>query len=434
MKNKNRFSKKKQILYIGAFYMKAEIITSGTELLLGEVVDTNTPYLARELASIGISVYHHTTVGDNPTRLLEAIQLAEERADIVIASGGLGPTQDDITKSILAEHLGEELVVDEASYEKATTRYGTDEISEGNYQQALVLEGSTPLRNEVGMAAGIYTETDKGTYILLPGPPNEFEHMVSNYLLPKLTEAVGDGNMLRSRNMNFYGLPESMVAERLDDLIQKQTNPTIAVYAKNGVIDVRLTASAQTNEETEDLLDEMEEQVLAIIGDHFFSYGETRLHDVAFDALAENDESMAIFEVLTDGATTDYWSRELEHPQVFKGGNVFTKIPHANTFYDFEETDDLSLEELNEQYAKEVKNAYQTDYGVAVIGWGRENLQNDNQERIAWMSIAMPDGEVLTKKVDYTRSQNPARWMLSLRVSDFVRRIILGLPELPERY
>lgn len=414
--------------------MKAEIITSGTELLLGEVVDTNTPYLARELATIGVNVYHHTTVGDNPQRLLEAIQLAEKRAEIIIISGGLGPTQDDITKSILAEHLDKELVIDEASYKKATTRYATDEISKGNYRQALVLEGSTPLRNEVGMAAGIYTEADKDTYVLLPGPPNEFEHMVSNYLLPKLIETVGDGNMLRSRNMNFYGLPESTVAERLNDIIQNQTNPTVAVYAKNGVIDVRLTASAKTSETCEVLLDEMEEQVLNIIGDHFFSYGKTRLHDVAFEALAEEEESIAIFETLTDGATTDYWSRDLEHPEVFKGGNVFTKIPHANTFYQFENTEDLSQEELNEHYAEEVKKSYQSDYGVAVTGWGREDLQNEDQERLAWMSIVLPDGEIVTKKVDYSRSQNPARWMLSLRVSDFVRRVILGFPELPERY
>ena len=414
--------------------MKAEIITSGTELLLGEVVDTNTPFLARELASIGVSVYHHTTVGDNPTRLLEAIQLAEDRADIIIVSGGLGPTQDDITKSILAEHLDQELVIDEASLEKATVRYNTDEISEGNYRQALILEGSTPLTNEVGMAAGIYKETNNHTYVLLPGPPNEFEHMVNNYLLPKLSETVGDGNILRSRNMNFYGLPESMVAERLDDLIQNQTNPTIAVYAKNGVIDVRLTASAQTEDESDVMLDELEENVRAAIGEHFFSYDETRLHDVTFDALAENKESMALFEVLTGGATTDYWSRDLKQSDVFKGGNVFTELAHASTFYPLDEADDFTPEERNEAYAKAVKDAYDSDYGVAVTGWGREDLEKENQERIAWMSIALPGGDVLTKQVDYARSQNPARWMLSLRVSDFVRRVILGLPELPERY
>src|SRR5699024_8906028 len=157
--------------------MKAEIITSGTELLLGEVVDTNTAYLARELASIGINVHHHTTVGDNPDRLLKAIKEAEARANIVIVSGGLGPTQDDITKNILADHLNVELMIDEESIRKARIRYGTDDISKGNINQARILTGSEPLQNDVGMAAGIFMKTTTHTYVLLPGPPNEFEHM-----------------------------------------------------------------------------------------------------------------------------------------------------------------------------------------------------------------------------------------------------------------
>lgn len=409
--------------------MKAEIITSGTELLLGDVVDTNTAYLARELASIGVGVYHHTTVGDNPARLLEAIELAENRANIIIVSGGLGPTQDDITKDILAKHLDVELTLDEMSYEKAKIRYESEEVSVGNYRQALILEGSEPLTNDVGMAAGIFIEREEYTYVLLPGPPNEFEHMVSNYLLPKLSQSAAGEHILRSRNMNFYGLPEAKVAERLNDIIQKQTNPTVAPYAKNGIIEVRLTASAQTSAECEQLLDKKEKEVTDLIGEHFFSYGKTRLQDVIFEELFEQKETIALLEVLTDGATTDYWSRALERPEVFKGGQVFTAAEHAETVYPSEQT---SQGVQNESYAKKVKEMYQTDYGVAVTGWGRENLQEKQTKRIAWVSIAMPDGEVITKKVDYSRSQNPARWLLSLRVSDFVRRVIFGLPELPE--
>lgn len=412
--------------------MKAEIITSGTELLLGEVVDTNSPYLARELASIGITVYHHTTVGDNPDRLLEAIQLAEQRADVVIVSGGLGPTQDDITKDILAQHLNVDLKVDQTSYDKATVRYETDNISKGNYRQSLILEGSKPLPNDVGMAAGIFKETATHTYVLLPGPPNEFEHMVSYHLLPQLIEVTGGKNVLRSRNLNFYGLPESIAAERLDDLIQTQTNPTVAPYAKNGIIDVRITASAETEKQAEQLIDSKEKEVQDRIGNHFFSYGKTRLQDVFFKELAEKQQSIAIFEVFTDGATTDYWSRQLKYPKVFKGGQVFTAVEHANTFYNLEEADKISPREQNEYYAKQVKKNFQTDYGVAVTGWGPEDLRNETPQRIAWMSIAMPDGDVQTIKVDYSKSQNPARWLLSLRVSDFVRRVILGLPKLPK--
>lgn len=415
--------------------MKAEIITSGTELLLGDVVDTNTSYLARELASIGVSVYHHTTVGDNPDRLLEAIQLAENRANVIIVSGGLGPTQDDITKDILAKHLDVDLVLDVNSYEKAKIRYNTDEISTGNYRQALILEGAEPLTNDVGMAAGIFLEKGDYTYILLPGPPNEFEYMVSNYLLPRLSQAAEGEHILQSRNLNFYGLPEASVAERLNDIIQNQTNPTVAPYAKNGIIEVRLTASAATNTESEKLLNEKEKEVLTLIGEHFFSYGKTRLQDVIFDKLAELEESIAIFEVLTDGATTDYWSRDLNQDEVFKGGLVFTTIQHADAVFasDTEENEEISRAIQNEHYAKKVKEIYKTDYGVAVTGWGQENLGNKKQNRKAWMSIAMPNGEMITKEVDYSRSQNPARWLLSLRVSDFVRRVILDLPELPER-
>lgn len=415
--------------------MKAEIITSGTELLLGDVVDTNTSYLARELASIGVSVYHHTTVGDNPDRLLEAIQLAENRANVIIVSGGLGPTQDDITKDILAKHLEVSLELDVNSFEKAKIRYNTDEISKGNYRQALILEGSEPLLNDVGMAAGIYLEKGDYTYILLPGPPNEFEHMVSHYLLPRLSQAAEGEHILQSRNLNFYGLPEASVAEHLNDIIQNQTNPTVAPYAKNGIIEVRLTASAETKAESEKLLNEKEKEVLTLIGEHFFSYGKTRLQDVIFEKLAEQEESIAIFEVLTDGATTDYWSRDLNQDEVFKGGLVLTTIQHANTFFESanKENEETSRTHQNESYAKKVKEMYQTDYGVAVTGWGRENLEDKKPNRKAWMSVAMPDGGVITKEVDYSRSQNPARWLLSLRVSDFVRRVILGLPELPER-
>lgn len=412
--------------------MKAEIITSGTELLLGEVIDSNTPYLARELASIGIKVYHHTTVGDNPDRLLKAIQEAEKRADIIIVSGGLGPTQDDITKNILAKHLKVRLVLDDESYKKAKIRYGTEDVSKGNYNQAQILEGSTPLQNDVGMAAGIFMETKSHTYVLLPGPPNEFEHMVSKYLLPKLAEFAGDEDVLRSRNLNFYGIPEATVAERLNAIIEKQSNPTIAIYAKFGIIDVRLTASGKTEEECKVLLDLKEEEILEKLGSYFFSHGKVRLQDVFIEELHNRGESIALFEVLTDGATTDYWSRKLKYSDAFKGGNVFTELEHANTFFNIENIDDVPLSELNEHYALEIKKHFQSDYGVAVIGWGTENLAEKNPKRIAWMSIAMPDGELITQKVDYSRSQNPARWMLSLRVSDFVRRVLLNIPLLPE--
>ena len=265
--------------------MKAEIITSGTELLLGEVVDTNTPFLARELAAIGINVYHHTTVGDNSARLLEAIEQAENRADIVIISGGLGPTEDDITKNILAKHLNVDLTLDKDSLNKVSRRYQTEKLSKGNYQQAQILEGSIPLKNEIAMAAGIYIEKEEHTYVLLPGVPSEFEQMVTGQLIPLLTQNTTENNILRSRNLNFYGLPEAKVAEELADLIHYQTNPTVAIYAKDGIIDVRITASGQTENECTKMLDEMEKRILKQLDQHFISYNSTRIQPIPAQVL-----------------------------------------------------------------------------------------------------------------------------------------------------
>lgn len=408
--------------------MKAEIITSGTELLLGEVVDINTPYLARELAQIGINVYHHTTVGDNPGRLLDAIKIAESRTDIIIISGGLGPTEDDITKSILAEHVGTKLVLDEESARKANKRYSTDKLSEGNYRQALVLEGSTPLLNDIGMAAGIFMETDDKIFVLLPGVPHEFEHMVNEYLLPKLTKLSTENHILRSRNLNFYGLPEAVVAEKLSELIKNQTNPTLAIYAKDGIIDVRITASAKSEEECEDMIDEMEEKVLAILEDNFFGYSSTRLQDVIFEELASNNETIALLEIQTEGEVLDGLVQGISHKDAFKGGLYFTNVEDSRVY--FNETDDYSnSKEVNESYAKQVMETFNSDYGVVVIGYGKNEQSHTAMSEKVFVSLANKNGGIKTFELDLTTRSYFARWLLTLKVSDIIRRELLDLPE-----
>lgn len=431
LKKENR--KKMQIYIIGALNMEAEIITSGTELLLGEVVDTNTPFLARELAAIGINVYHHTTVGDNSTRLLDAIKIAESRADIVIVSGGLGPTEDDITKSILAKHLGTDLVLDEESLRKINIRYSTEEISEGNYRQALILEGSTPLKNDIGMAAGIYIEKEDVIYVLLPGVPSEFEHMVRKHLVPLFTEISTKNHLLRSRNLNFYGLPEAKIAEELTDLIKNQTNPTLAIYAKDGVIDIRITASGETEKECTKLLDEMEAKVLNILDEHFFGYDTTRIQDVVFEQLASNDESMSLIEIHTDGEVLDSLAHEMTNQEAFKGGLYFTRNVDAVKYFGMEETDE-NMKEQNEKFARKALEIFQSDYGVAVTGWGENKLSYNHMPEIVIISIAKVNGEILTKELDLTERSYFARWLLALKVSDIIRRVLLDLPQLKERY
>ena len=413
--------------------MKAEIITSGTELLLGEVVDTNTPFLARELAAIGINVYHHTTVGDNPARLLEAIQLAESRADIVIISGGLGPTEDDITKNILAKHLNVELTLDEESLAKVSRRYQTEKLSKGNYQQAQILKGSQPLKNNIGMAAGIYMEKDNHTYVLLPGVPSEFEHMVENQLIPFFMKNTTKNNILRSRNLNFYGLPEAKVAEELADLIHYQTNPTLAIYAKDGIIDVRITASGQTENECKKMLDKLEKRILEQLNQHFISYNSTRIQDVIFEHLSSETKSLALVEIHTDGEVIDSLAHEPVNKEVFKGGLYFTQPVSAANYFNLELTQ-KNKKEQNEKMAHKILKEFQSDYGLAVTGWGENQRSYKPMPEQALISIAKEDGEVFTHEIDLTKRTYFARWLLALKVSDTFRRYLLDLPQLEEKY
>jgi len=433
MQNKKRKSQKNANIYNRSKNMKAEIITSGTELLLGEVVDTNTPFLARELAAIGINVYHHTTVGDNSARLLEAIEQAENRADIVIISGGLGPTEDDITKNILAKHLNVDLTLDKDSLNKVSRRYQTEKLSKGNYQQAQILEGSIPLKNEIGMAAGIYIEKEEHTYVLLPGVPSEFEQMVTGQLIPLLTQNTTENNILRSRNLNFYGLPEAKVAEELADLIHYQTNPTVAIYAKDGIIDVRITASGQTENECTKMLDEMEKRILKQLDQHFISYNSTRIQDVIFEHLASKNENLALIEVNTDGEVIDSLAHENAHKEVFKGGLYFTKYVNVANYYNLE-TIAENKKEQNEKMANKILEEFQSDYGLAVTGWGENQRSYNPMPEQAFISIAKADGEVFTREIDLTKRTYFARWLLALKVSDMLRRFLLELPQLEEEY
>ncbi len=412
--------------------MRAEIISSGTELLLGEVTDTNSPYLARELAAIGVNVYHHTTVGDNPQRLLETIQQAEKRANLVIVSGGLGPTQDDITKDILANHLGLKLVIDKESLAKIQSLYSTEKISSGNFHQAQVIEGSIVLRNDVGSAAGMLVEQDDRKYVLLPGPPNEFEHMIDHYLIPFLLKNLGANNKLKSRNLNFYGLPEATIAEKLNKLIENQTNPTIAIYAKRGVIEVRITASGQTEKINNQLLDEVEMAIMNKIGNYFFGYYKTTLQDVIFKELNASKKTISVIEASTNSHLASYWGKNAHYADLLKAIFNFTTIEEAQACFKMNhqlETKKTNLEH-NEDLAQKMQEQLGTDYAISLSSWGKIEKENRTIPEKLYISIVESDKNVVTKEVDFNKRSYFAEWVIPLKVSDFVRRYLLSLEQL----
>lgn len=414
--------------------MRAEIISSGTELLLGEVIDTNTPYLARELAAIGISVYHHTTVGDNPKRLLETIEHAEKRADIVIVSGGLGPTQDDITKDIVGNHLGLELISNEKYLKKIKGRYQTEKISEGNLRQSYVIQGAKVLENDIGMAAGMLVEKNQVKYVLLPGPPNEFEQMVSKYLIPLLAKNIEKNQGLQSRHLNFYGLPEAIIAEKLNELIESQSNPTIAIYAKKGIIDIRLTASGSTEENNNYLLDQIETKIMDRIGMYFIGYDKIRIQDIIFDQLDSLDKTISLIELNINSHLSDFWSENLKQRDHMKASFHFARIEeaqkHFHMNYDLER--EKSLVEQNEKLARKMKEKLGTDYAIAISGRGDMEIQMITVPEKLYISMVETDNTLQTKEIRFTQSMYFADWVIPLKISDFIRRNLLSIEQLEE--
>lgn len=278
-----------------AIKMKSEIIAVGTELLLGQVVNTNATFLSEQLADLGIDVYYQTVVGDNPTRLEELIQLAETRSELIILCGGLGPTEDDLTKEVTAKHLGRELIQNTEGYKKLLTFFETTKrkMTENNLQQSQIIEGGIPLPNRTGLALGTFFQTEDHVYILLPGPPSELKPMFIEQARPLLEEKFPSEEKLISKVLRFYGIGESRLVTELKDLIETQINPTIAPYAKPNEVTLRLTVKTKDAHEGNQALLALEERIQERVGEYFYGYGDDNsLPKVVVDLLKERNQTI----------------------------------------------------------------------------------------------------------------------------------------------
>lgn len=305
--------------------MNAELIAVGTEMLLGQITNTNGAFLAKQLSDLGIDSLNQQVVGDNSARLDAAIALAESRADLIFVLGGLGPTPDDLSKQTLAKHLGVELVTDEPAMAKlkafATQQH--HQMTANNLLQAMYPAGATVLPNAVGLAVGAMLDVQGRAYVLLPGPPREFEPMVLNALVPALLKRLGHGEVLVSRVLRFFGIGESQLVTELDDLIAQQTNPTLATYIKPYEVTLRLTAKAGSEAAAEALLDPLEREVQKRLGQYFYGYGDNNsLAAEVVAALGRTHTVVTAAESLTAGALQAALADVPGVSDWFKGGFV----------------------------------------------------------------------------------------------------------------
>ena len=281
--------------------MNAEILCIGTELLLGDTVNTNSAYIARGLASCGVGCYYQTVVGDNPERLRQSLTLALSRADVVITTGGLGPTYDDLTKETVAEHFGRKMLLHEPSFKQLTKLFErmNRPMTENNKKQAYMPEGAIVFSNDRGTANGLAIEGNGKSVVMLPGPPREmtamFEQSVRPYLLSK------SNRMLISHNIHFFGIGESTLEQELHDYMLEHENPTIAPYAKEGEVLLRVTASAENEAEAEALIAPVLEEICGRFPQYVYGVDVETLQNALVRELFSRDLTIATAESCTGG-------------------------------------------------------------------------------------------------------------------------------------
>lgn len=286
--------------------MIVEIITTGTELLLGQIMNTNAPLLSQRLNSLGFDVLYHSTVGDNTARMTQVLSNALHRSDLIITSGGLGPTQGDITKEVTAELLNRPLYLDEDSANRIRLFFKDRQVAmpENNLRQAMVPTGAIVIKNECGTAPGVILEHNGKTIIHLPGPPYELERMFEDSVIPYLKKRFTPQGIIVSKILNTYGIGESALEEKIKDFIHFQSNPTIALLARQEGIIIRLTAKSETKAEAEHLIDRLEKQLRLQIADFIWGLDNDTIEANIGKILTEKQLTIAFAESCTGGLIT----------------------------------------------------------------------------------------------------------------------------------
>lgn len=354
--------------------MRAEVITVGTELLMGQTLDTHSQFLSLECAVLGIPVLFHTSVDDDPERLRTTIQNAHARSDLVIMCGGLGPTLDDLTKEILADFLGVTLVQDLKTLHTLESFFAGRSIAmtENNIKQTYVFPNGTVFHNPRGTAPGLAVSSEGVTYILLPGPPNEMRPMFHEQVRDFLISLIPDQKVILSHPLSFFGIGESLLEDRLSDLIMNQTNPAMATYAEEAGVVLRLTAKADTMQEAKALIAPIKAEVLSRVGQFCFSEKKETLEEVVVRLLIEQSKTVAMAESCTGGYVTHLMTTIPGSSQAVLGGfvsytnRVKEQIVHVSKAV----LDQYSAvsPETAQMMAEQTLAQFNSDYAISVTG------------------------------------------------------------------
>ena len=395
--------------------VNAEIIAIGTELLLGEITDTNSVYLARQLRDLGVNLYYMTGVGDNRKRIADSIRLAFERADLVITCGGLGPTIDDMTRQSIADATERELVFHQSLYDAIAARFDSFKVkmTENNNRQAYLPADAITIENPVGTAPSFIVEYGDKTVISLPGVPREMKYLFETRIIDYLHSKYNLG-IIKARILKTAGIGESTLDDMLGDDLLNSGNPSIGLAAHSGIIDIRMTAKAEDEALANTLLDTMESQVREKAGDFIFGTDEEELEQVLFDLLSSNNFQIAIAEAGIQNAVLAKLSSsvdsdailsetiESEHPDVLKSM--------------FSETQNMNLRDSAHYIAESIANRNQSIASIVILSLPDVNENQDKE--IATVVAVYTNGEIKSRVYGFG-AKNPltgdwvSRWAMA---------------------
>jgi nicotinamide-nucleotide amidase len=377
--------------------VRAEIVAVGTELLLGQIANTNARWMSESLAAIGLDVLHHQAVGDNLERIVETMRLASSRADVVIVTGGLGPTQDDITRDALGVLLEARMVrhpeLEEMLRQKFRS-FGRREMPESNLRQADVPEGARYIRPDRGTAPGLAAELPGGARVYaVPGVPEEMVEMMEGTILPELASAAG--GVVRSRVLRCAGIGESALAQRVDDLFSRSTNPTIAFLASSGEVKVRITAKAESAEEADALIEPVAEEVRRRLGDEVFTSEDESLEQAVVRLLASSGKTLACAESITGGGVGARLTSVPGASEVFVGSAVvYTKAAKMSVLGVSGETLEGPgpvSEECAQEMAAGARRVFGSDLGLALTGAAGPESHGGAPPGVIWIALEGED-------------------------------------------
>ena len=412
----------------------AELIAVGTELLLGNIANTDAQMISQGLSELGIHVYYHTVVGDNPARLRSAVEIARRRADILITTGGLGPTCDDLTKQTLAQVFGRELVIDEPSAQRIRSyfqRLHPDRpMTENNLQQAMLPEGCTIFANDWGTAPGCAFEAEGVRVIMLPGPPRECRAMFTHRALPYL-RALADGTIV-SRTLKIFGMGESSVEALLRERMNAMTNPTLAPYAKEGEMELRITAKAPTEAEARDLIAPVEEELRDLLGDVIYGADVKSLEEVAFALMEAQGLTFGTAESCTGGLVAKRMTDLPGASAVLKGGVVsYTdEVKHNVLGVPQALLDQYGAvsPQVAEAMARGARRVLGCDLAVSTTGVAGPD-PDDRGNPVGLVYVALAGAEFChVQELHLGRGRAMVRSRTSLHALDLVRRYLTGRP------